>query len=209
MKQVGNNQTNATPDIAYFSPNQLQQFVVQPLRYFFGRENVPQNLRWHPDPKRTKLAIYGANDINKLALEEGPRIVVERGGYQINKVGLSDNLAEQKTMQETKGRVHKINAVQISGSVNIYIDSRAEGECNTIADMASHFICWTRPGLCDEIGFKEFGLPMNISPTGFAKGSTEVFRIQISVPFFTEEAWGTYKEGHALNGILMSVAKGA
>lgn len=204
----GVNQTHAKPNVAYFSPNQLQQLVVQPLRYFFGRENTPPNLIWNSNPELSKLSIFGANDVNKLELATNPRIVVERGGYGIDKVGLTDNLAEQRTLKETLGKIEKKNAVMIRGGVNIYIDSRSEGECNMIADMVSHFICWTRPFICNEIGFKEFGLPMSISPCGFARDSVEVFRIQINVPFITEEVWGSYRDGQALNGIITNIIGG-
>lgn len=167
------------------------------------------NFFWDPDPNKRTLEISEVNDFHKVALNERPRILVDRGGYQINKTGLSDNLAYAPPMKKTQGLQVMTNFLLYSGTAIVTIEARQQGTCDLLADMATHFIAWTRPLLCNSQGFKEFGLPMMVSPCApTSEEDDEKFQVVVQLPYIKEEEWVVRDDGIILKNVIQSVMVG-
>jgi hypothetical protein len=187
-----------------FSPNFVSMIIVKPLRYFFTNYAGP-DLKYSEDPKETKIDISSVNNYNKIELQEKPRILVDRGGYQISNTGLSDNMAEALPMDVTFGLDKRTNMVFINGQASITIEARNEGTCELVTDMVSHFLVWTKPYICNSQGFKNFAVPMSVSPCTPSKEDTEIFQVVISVPYLMEELWQVQNDALKINGFIQSL----
>lgn len=189
-----------------FSPILLPSLIIEPLRYFFATYGSTNNLVWDADEKKRSVDIGHLNDYFKIALEERPRVLVDRGSFQIGGVGLTDNMAEQKTMAETLGLKDRITMAMYSGVATVLVEARNMGTCEQLADMTCHFLNMVRPKILDVQKFKDFGRNMAVSscqPT--EKENTEKFQIQIQIPWIKEEHWRTRDDGVAIKNILMNV----
>lgn len=183
----------------------IAPLIIEPLRYFFSTYSASTNLIWDEDEKKRTMDIGESFDFNKIALQEKPRIIVTRGVYTIAKTGLSDNLAEGVPFSTTGGRKDNTNMVFYQGEATITIEARNKGTCEILADMTSHFIVWTRPALCDSQGWKEFGLPMNVSDVAMLQdedAGVPKFQINISIPWMKEEHWRTQNDGVILKQVI-------
>jgi hypothetical protein len=189
-----------------FSPSFVSTLLVKPLRYFF--ENYAgSDYRYSDDPKETKIEIASANNYFRLPLQEQPRIIVDRGDFVINGVGLSDNLAESDGTKANLGLTNRTNFVLISGTAQITVQSRNEGTCELITDMVSHFFIWSRPLICDTQGFKQFAQPVSVSRCQQTKDDTEVLENTISFPWMMEEAWTVRDDALKLKSYYMNMSQ--
>ena len=189
-----------------FSPIILPSLIIEPLRYFFSTYGAPNKLVWDVDEKKRTVDIGHLNDYFKIALEERPRILVDRGGFRISGVGITDSMAEQKTMAETRGLKDRVSMAMYSGVATVLIEARNMGTCEQLSDMTCHFLNMVRPKILDVQKFKDFGRDMTVSscqPT--EKENTEKFQIQIQIPWTKEEHWRTRDDGIAVKDILMKV----
>lgn len=189
-----------------FSPLLISKLIILPLRYFFSTYARDYDLVWHEDEKIRSIEVGHMNDYNQVAIQKNPRILVTRGDYQINKVGITDNLAEALPSQ-LNGSDDRINMVLISGSAQIIIEARNQGTCELLTDIISHLVTWSRPFLCDTQGFKEFGLPMTVSDCTPDQEDKEKFKVVISIPFLMEEKWTVRQEALSLKSFFLSLAK--
>jgi hypothetical protein len=190
-----------------FTPVDIAHLIIAPLRYYFKTYTFPQNFVWNEDPNLRTVEIAEVNDFHKITLNERPRILVDRGSYQINKTGLSDNLAWGARMKDTQGLQKKVNFLLYTGMATITIEARQEGVCDLLADLCTHFIAWTRPMICDTQNFKEFGLPMSVSncaPTG--PEDDEKFQVVVNLPYIKEEEWIVRDDGIILKNILANIS---
>ena len=103
---------------------------------------------------------------------------------------------------ELKGASDRHNKVFINGTAYIVIETKNEGTCELITDMVMHFIVWSRPFLCDSMGFKDFGLPMQVSEAELAQEDTEKFKVTIQLPYMVEEDWRVNQEALKLRGFF-------
>jgi hypothetical protein len=188
-----------------FSPLLVTDLIVKPLRYFFTHYAKGANLVWDPDDKVRTIEVGTVNDYHGVKIQAMPRVLVGRSGYVVNKTGLTDNLAQSKSILELKGASDRTNMVTISGSIQIIIEAREEGTCELIADMVSHFLVWTRPLLCDTQGFNELGLPLQVSECTPDKEDTEKFKVMINIPFFMEEDWRVNQEALKLKEFILDM----
>lgn len=192
-----------------FSNGLIAPLIVSPLRYYFGiytKDNT--NIYWNEDEKERTVDIGEAYDFNKIPLQEKPRVIVTRGAYIIEKVGLTDNLVQAKPLSETRGNKDYKNMVFYRGSATILVEARNKGTCELLTDMVSHFIVWTRPMLCDSLGWKEFGLPLTVSDCQLMTGedpNLTKFQTSIMIPWMKEEEWRYQNDGVTLKKILTSV----
>jgi hypothetical protein len=171
-----------------FSPAYLSALLVKPLRYFF--ENfAPEDLRWTNDPLTSMIEIDTINNFNKQDIQTKPRILVSRGQYSIDPVGLTDNLAEGVGVYASRGLRKSTNMYFIRGVSQIMIESRNEGTCEKVLDLAQHYLAWSSPLIASTQGFKSLFLPMNISPCVPGKEDTEVFSCTMNLPWMKEEHW--------------------
>lgn len=192
-----------------FTNGLIVPLIVEPLRYFFSTYTKDTtNMYWDPDETKRTIDIGEYYDFNKIPLEEKPRVLVTRGTYQINKTGITDNLAEAPSLGDSGGKKLHTNFLLYQGMATITIEAKNKGACELLADMVSHFIAWTRPFLTDTQGWKEFGLPMTISDVALApteSNGIDKFRIDISVPWMKEETWRHSVDGVRMKQVLTSV----
>jgi hypothetical protein len=164
--------------------------MVEPLKFFF--KQFPQEegaLFWDPDEKKTTIEIGTVNDFNKVPLQIKPRILVNRGNYTISKSGLTDNMTQAPGIKSVFGASERKNMVWVNGVAQIIIESTQEGTCELITDMVTHFIAGTRPFICNDMGFKEFGLDMGVSSCEVDREDTEKFKVVLNVPYSYEDHW--------------------
>lgn len=183
----------------------IAPLIIGPLRYYFSNYTRQTNIYWDEDEKLRTIDIGESFDFNKVSLQQKPRIIVTRGAYGISKVGITDNLAQSRPMNETGGRKDYINMVLYQGNATITVEAKTKGTCELILDMTSHFICWTRPILCDSQGWKEFGLPMAISDIGVTQDEdpgVSKFQANISIPWIKEEQWRYQTDGIELKKVF-------
>ncbi len=186
-----------------FSPILIPTLIIEPLRYYFSTYGKGAELYWDKDEKKRTIDVSHINDYYKIPLQEKPRVLVDRGSFQISKTGLSDNLAQQKSLKETEGLRDKVNMQIYQGTAIVLVEARNMGTCEILSDMVHHFLTWSRPDICDSQGFKEFAMPMNVStcsPTD--REDTEKFQIQIQVPWIREEHWRVRDDGPILKKLL-------
>jgi hypothetical protein len=182
--------------------------IIEPLRYHFSVYTKSTNIFWDPDPNVRTIDIGESFDFNKVPIQEKPRIIVTRGAYIISKTGLSDNLAEGKPFNITGGIRDYTYFFLYSGTATITVEAKNKGACELITDMASHFIAWTRPILCDSQGWKEFGLNMAISDIMMVTDEdpgVPKFQANISIPWMKEERWNLSNDGVTLKSIISNV----
>jgi hypothetical protein len=188
-----------------FSNILITASIIAPLRYYFEKYGRAQNLYWDEDEKKRTLEIADLYDLNKVPFGQCPRILVDRGAYGLSKVGLDDNLAEAMPFSATQGLKDRVNMLFYQGTASLLIEARNKGTCELLADMASHFIAWSRPTLCNSQGWKEFGLPMSVSActpvTGEDADNTK-FQITIQIPWIKEEQWRVQDDGPGLKAAL-------
>lgn len=191
-----------------FSIGNITPTITAPLRYYFSKYTKSSNLIWDEDENLRTIDISEAFDLNKTPLGERPRVMVTRGGFSINPVGLSDNLATAKAFNTTSGNKDNSNLVFYQGTAIVVIEARNKGTCELLADMVAHFIVWTRPILCDSLEWKEFGLPMMVGDCNLLEDEEQglsKFQVQIQVPWMKEERWRVRNDGPELKKIIQSV----
>lgn len=188
------------------TPIQIGRLILEPIRHFFGNRNPEDHMHWDPDPKKTKIDISMVNDAHKELPDHGLQILVDRGGFQVAKTGLSDNMMDSKPMSETRGLQERRNLLLVQGQATVIIKARTEGNAEILTDMVFHVLQWSRPHIADILGFKDFGLPMNVSSPRPIKPDAEVFEVQISVPWMIEDAWQTNNDALKLRDLFLSIA---
>ncbi len=193
--------TTKKAGVTGFSPYRVTHLMLAPLRYFF-QNYAPADFKWDPDSKISKIDISSVSDFNKQVIETVPRILIDRGNYQVNKTGLTDNMASAPSVYAAGGKMHRTNMTFIDGVAQIIIEARNEGTCEILTDMVSHFIVWTRPFICDSQGFNEFGLPLAVSSCAPDTENIEKFKTTISVPYRVEEMWQVDIEALKLRGFF-------
>ena len=187
------------------TPIQIGRLILEPIRYFFNNRDPSGHLYWDPDPKKTKIDISMINDATKELSDHGMQILVDRGGFQVNKTGLSDNMMDGKSMNDTKGLQDRRNLLIFQGQAGIIIKSRNEGNVEVLTDMVIHILQWSRPHIADVLGFKDFGLPMSVSSPRPEKPDSEVFTVQISIPYILEDAWQSNNDALKLRDLFLSI----
>lgn len=176
---------------AFFSPVDLSSLIRDPLCYFFSVYGGPSKFFWDPDEKKRTVEIEFLNNLHKITYNERPRILIDRGGYQVGKTGLTDNLATAKPFSETKGLTDRMNFIMYSGQAQVIVEAVQQGSCEILTDMVQHFLLWTKPYLCETQAFKDFAYPMTVGSCELdaAAEGKEKFRNTISVPWMREERW--------------------
>lgn len=195
------------PVSSEFSPLTLGYLIKEPLKYFFAHY-AGDDLVYSDDDYNTKIVIRSVNDFNQTLTQEKPRILIDRGNYQVNKTGITNNAYQISRMKDFHGDSHVENMVFVEGNASVIIEARQEGVCELITDMVTHFLVWTRPFLCANFGFTEFALPLQVSSPQPNKQDTEFFRVQVSVPWRKEERWSVKEEALRLNGFFFDLQNG-
>lgn len=171
-----------------FSPEYLATYIVRPLRFLFKHYGT-SDLVWTDDPATTGIEIDTINNYNLIPIQQKPRILVSRGQYSVQPVGLTDNMAEGIGTRASLGLPKRTNKFFINGVAQVLIQARNEGTCERMVNLAQHFLAWTGPMLADTYGFKSTFVPMNISPCVPSKEDTELFNCTMNLPWSKEEHW--------------------
>lgn len=179
------------------SPLLIGKLIIEPLRYFFANYAGP-DFKYDNDPKLTKVNIGSVNDFHQIAIQQLPRVLVDRGGMEVRSTGLTDNLA-QSSMSGQFGTVEKANMVFVAGSSTIIIEGRNEGTVEMVTDRIMHFIVWSRPFIMDSQGFKSFAMPLSVGPATPDKEDKEKFVVRMSLPWTREEHWQVNQDALKLN----------
>lgn len=194
-----------------FSIGAVAQAIIIPLRYYFSTYSSAANFIWNEDEKLRTMDIFESQDLNRVPLGEKPRIVVTRGSFGVAGTGLSNNLSGGISFGTDRGNRKDTNLVMYQGQAQILIEARNKGACELLADMVTHFIGWTQPLLCDVQGWKQFGLPMQVSDCMITAGEEPnivKFQVQINCPWLKEERWMTRTDGPELKKLLLEVTNG-
>lgn len=187
-----------------FSPLLVTSSILEPLRYYFSTYGQSGGFLWDPDEKKRTLEISDIYDFNKIAFQERPRLLVNRGSYSINKVGLSDNLAEGITLAEGKGLRKDTNMLMYTGTASLIIEARNKGTCELLTDMATHFIAWSRGPICDSQGFKNFGDTLSVSACEATQDQDDsTFQVTVQIPYIKEEHWVMRDDGILLKNYML------
>jgi hypothetical protein len=167
-------------------------------------------LIWDKDPKISSIEINSSSDFHKVALQEKPRIIVDRGSYMVQKSGLSNSMMNQKTFGETGGLIDRTSMYFAQGAATLTIDSRQKGTCEMITELASRFLSWSSPLLCSSLGFKELGLPLSVSPCQITnpEGEGEMFTVMVTLPYMKEDVWRVFQDGIKFKSFLLEVLSG-
>lgn len=194
-----------------FSIGAVAQAIIVPLRYYFSTYSSPANLVWNEDEKLRTMDIFESQDLNRVPLGEKPRVVVTRGGFQITGTGLSNNLSNGISFGANRGNQANTNMVMYQGQAQILVEARTKGTCELLADMVAHFVGWTQPLLCDTQGWKQFGLPMQVSDCSIISNedpNVTKFQVALNVPWLKEERWITKTDGPELKKLLLEITNG-
>lgn len=191
-----------------FSPLLVTSSILEPLRYYFSTYGQSGGLVWDPDEKKRTLEISDIYDFNKIAFQERPRLLVNRGSYSINKVGLSDNLAEGITLAEGNGLRKDTSMLMYTGTASLIIEARNKGTCELLTDMATHFIAWSRGPICDSQGFKNFGDTLSVSACEATQDQDDsTFQVTVQIPYIKEEHWVMRDDGILLKSYMLQAIR--
>lgn len=191
-----------------FSPLLVTSSILEPLRYYFSAYGQDGGFLWDPDEKKRTLEISDVYDFNKIAFQERPRLLVNRGSYSINKVGLSDNLAEGITLAEGRGLRKDTNMLLYTGTASLIIEARNKGTCELLTDMATHFIAWSRGPICDSQGFKNFGDTLSVSACEATQDQDDAtFQVTVQIPYIKEEQWVMRDDGILLKSYMLQAIR--
>lgn len=180
----------------YFSPLLITSSVLVPLRYFFSTYSKDKGLVWDTDEKLRTIEIGDFHDYNKIAIQERPRVLVSRGGYAVNTVGVSNSMAESASVHARQGLVADTRMLLYSGMATVLIEARNKGTCELVTDMVTHFLSWSRGEICNSQGFKRFADPLQVSEcTPTQDQDTPTFQVTIQVPYVKEELFTMRTDG--------------
>lgn len=187
-----------------FSPAFVTELTVTPLRHLF-KNFAPEDLKWDEDVKKTQIEIDSINNFNKIGTQVKPRILFGRGQYAINPTGLTDSMAQSPGPWVAKGAKRDIHFVLITGVSQLLIEATNEGTCERIVDLTSHFLNQMIPMFCDTQGFKNYGMPLNISPCTISKEDKEMFACTINIPWSKEEHWMINSDDIKIKNFLLKL----
>jgi len=186
-----------------FSPAYLSSLIVEPLRFYFKKYSTV-DLRWNEDPALSAIEIDTINNFNKIAIQSKPRVLISRGGYTVNPVGLSDNLSEGSSTRDIGSNIER-KMVLISGQAQLLIEAVNEGTCEKIVEQVQNFLTATAPLIANTQGFKQFVLPMSVSPCTPNREATETFQCSIALPWSKEQHYVIERDGVEFKNFLISI----
>ncbi len=188
-----------------FSPKIVSEILLRVLRHCF--QKAPEDYRWDPDPKLSKVAIRRANetfDKDSEASQFLPRIIVSRNSYGIGQSGLNQSMTSESPMEVTKGIKDSTHMHMISGGFSIVIEATQEGTAEMLADMTSCFLTWLSTHICNTYGLNTFGLPMNVGEPAPDKEGLEKFKIVINSGYSAESRFRIHSDAYKLLSINLN-----
>lgn len=191
--------------VSVFSPLTVRHALLEPLRYLFSVV-PPEDLKYDSDPSKTKIVIEAKNTkFQDTAVQKKPRVIVDIGGYQFDRAGLTDNLSSKEPFFSTGGRTDSEHMLMVQGVSQVILQGEDEGVVLMLADMASNFITWSSPHICSTFGFKVFGLPLRVSSCEMDMEDQERFTVTIQVPWVRETRWAVKEDAIQLKKFFLTL----
>lgn len=185
-----------------FNPLMVASCVRDTLRFLFGIA-APDRLKYNSDPKLSTLAINMAFDTHQDNEEtRRPSIVVNRGGYRAGAIGMENSMVEGYRDPNTGELKKRSYMNMVDGQLSIRITAYNLGTCEELAYLVTTFLCWSRPHICDSLGFKNIAAPVSASPVMMDREDKDKFIIEVSVPYTTEMIWVDENIGVKIKGFL-------
>lgn len=185
-----------------FNPLSTATITRDVLRRLF-REFAPDECKWDPDEKKSKIVIGTANDFNtREGIQQLPRILVQRGAVMQRMTSISDNLREVKG---EKSNLQKIRRQDLDGSIQIIVEATNEGACEVIGDYVRILISWSKPYLELDFGFQAFAREMQLSECMPDREDKEKFKIVVTIPYRVEDGWMTESDAFRLKNIFLDL----
>ncbi len=196
-----------TPDAPNgMSPVYVGAIIINTLRWFFHNYS-DEDLRWDPDPLKSKIEIDSINNFNKVAIQVKPRILISRGGYTVDTTtGISAGMSAGKSYADTLGLRDSEYLAIISGMAQLNIEARNEGTVEKVTDFVQHFLTWSAYLICETGNFRTFAAPnMSISPCVPSREDTEIFQVSVGIPWSKEERYRFSNDGVILKQLLLQI----
>jgi len=191
-----------------FNPPMVSSCVRDTLRFLFSTA-APDRLKYSSDPKNSNVAIDLSFEVHpEEDTQKRPKIIINRGGYQAGSIGLNDS-ATQGGLVTSPGGVGQSRQMQymnlINGSCSIRVIAWQLGTCEEIAYLVATFLAWSRPYICNTLGFKNIASPVSSSPVMLDKDDANKFIVELTIPYSTEMRWLDTEMGIKLKGFLVEL----
>lgn len=185
-----------------FNPLSTATITRDVLRRLF-REFAPDDLKWDPDEKKSKIVIGTANDYHSRdGVQQFPRILVQRGMVTQRMTSISENLREVVGEKSEKQRIKRQD---IDGSIQIIVEATNEGTCEVIGDFVRILISWSKPYLELDFGFQAYAREMQLSECMPDREDKEKFKIVVTIPYRVEDGWMTESDAFRLKNIFLDL----
>jgi hypothetical protein len=191
-----------------FNPAMVSSCIRDTLRFLFSTA-APDRLKYSSDPKESALAIDLSFDVHTDSEnQKRPKIIINRGPYQAGSVGMDDSStgSGMVTGISGSGMSRKSSYMNlVNGTCSIRIVAWNLGVCEEIAYLVATFLTWSKPHICNTLGFKNIASPVSSSPVLLDKDDRDKFIVEISVPYSTEMRWSDTEIGVKLKGFLIEL----
>ena len=185
-----------------YSPLYLMTFIRDLLRGMFT-EYGGDKYSWNEDPRKSDITIGTMNDTHTDEIvQQFPRVLIQRGPLFIQSQFLNNNLRKVTGGVGVPSGDKEIFRQDVSGSINIIIETRNEGTCEELGDCLRKYICWCKPFIETTFGFQAFGKQIQISECDMSEEDTEKFKISINIPYIVEDTWSKEGELVRLNHVF-------
>lgn len=190
-----------------FNPPMVASCLRDSLRFLFSTA-APDRLKYSSDPKQSAIAVDLAFDpLTSEDIDKRPKVIINRGAYQAAPIGLTDSMSRGDMVNplEMGQTLQRSYMNTVAGNCSIKVVAWNMGTCEELAYLVMTFLCWSRPMLCNTLGFKNIAAPVSSSPLMLDKDDKEKYIIEVSVPYITEMQWMDKDIGAKLKGFLLEM----
>lgn len=189
-----------------FNPPMVASCIRDTLRFLFELTEI-EGLKYnHEDQKQCQIAVDLAFEANQEGpLERVPKVIISRGNYSNSPVGLNSSVVDSMYNPNTSQRESSSYLNIVQGQIDITVKAWNLGTCERLAYYVNVFLTWSRPQICNTLGFKNLGAPISVSAPMPDKDEKECFLIQLAIPYTTEMSWYEKDVGIKIREFLTSV----
>ncbi len=207
--QTPSNQSNPF----YFSPLEHYYNLRSPLVYFFSSYQPAKsiNLTYSEVEAESQLLITSIDNYYEIKANEKPRILIDRGAYRYDTLGIDNSLWESKGPYANNGSNDSTKILGVTGTSSLKIHARNQGTCDALTDMVSHFYAWTAPLMASTFGYLRFGQPgIEVSSLAALDTSREgdsptTFEVTLTIPWTKQELFNFSQAGVKLKSCFLNV----
>ena len=103
------------------------------------------------------------------------------------------------------GATNEIRFLMAYGQAQILIEARNEGTCEKVLELTENFLAWSAPLIASTQGFKQFALPLSVSPCTPSREDLEIFQCSLGLPWIKESQFIVTTDGLNLKEAISSV----